>query len=99
MIETTIIFSKETKELVLTSTYGDIDPTDESFVDYLEKIKEIAFKLEKGLFSLDLEKDLFAVINAFRRLSVVFVFNQVLDKNMINDWEKVAKEIDKIIYQ
>ncbi|NHK32534.1 MAG: hypothetical protein FK730_14365 [Asgard group archaeon] len=94
MIETAIIFSKEIKDLVLTSTYGDIDPIDESFADYLEKIKEIAFKLEKGLFSLDLDKNLFAVIHAFRRLSIVFVFNQVLDKNMINAWEKVSKEIN-----
>jgi hypothetical protein len=94
MIETVIIFSKEIEDLVFTSSYGDIDPTDESFVDYLEKIKEIAFKLEKGIFSLVLDKDLFTVIHAFRRLSIVFVFNQVIDKNMINDWEKVAKEIN-----
>lgn len=93
MIETAIIFSKEDGELILSSIYGNVDPYSDDFENSLEKIKEIAIKLEKGVFNLDLDEGLVALILTSKRLAIALIFAQALDKKMINDWEKVAKEI------
>ncbi|HUT80967.1 MAG TPA: hypothetical protein VMZ29_07170 [Candidatus Bathyarchaeia archaeon] len=93
MLENAIIFSKDLAKVVLTSTYGSHDPHADSFANSLEKIQEIAVKLEKGLFTLDLDLNLTAMIVAIKNLSVALVFNEKFDKTLHESWEKVAKEI------
>ncbi|NHJ83914.1 MAG: hypothetical protein FK734_00545 [Asgard group archaeon] len=93
MLENAIIFSKDLARVVLTSTYGSVDPHTDDFANSLEKIQEIAVKLEKGLFTLDLDFKLTAMIFAFKNLSIALVFNEKFDKNLQDSWERVAKEI------
>jgi hypothetical protein len=93
MIEAAIIFSKEIKDVVLTSSYGKLDPTSAEFASSLEKINEIALNQDKGLFDLDLGSNLIALVYTSNRLAVTLIFKQKLDKKMITEWENVAKEI------
>ena len=100
MIENAIVFSKETNMALLTSIYGEVDPKAEAFSDSFQKIQEIAIKLEKGVFSLDLSAGLTAIIFAIQNISVALVFNESLEKRALKEWEDVAKQvatgIDKI---
>ncbi|NHJ40416.1 MAG: hypothetical protein FK731_10325 [Asgard group archaeon] len=93
MIENAIIFSKETGNIILSSTFGDAITDKIDFSISMEKIKDIAIKLEKGMFILDIDEELLALILTSKRLAVALIFNQKLDKKMISEWEKVAREI------
>ena len=93
MIENAIVFSKEANTIIVTSTYGEVDPKADSFNDSLMKIQEIAIKLEKGVFNLDLSAGFSAIIFAIENISVVLVFNETLDKRVMKEWEDVAKQI------
>jgi hypothetical protein len=93
MIENAIIFSKEANEAIITSTFGEVNPDSEDFSNSLTKIREIAIKLEKGVFNLDLTSGLTAIIFANQDISVALVFSESLDKQAIKEWEDVAKEI------
>lgn len=93
MIENAIIFSKEANKAIVTSAFGEVDPETEDFSDSLAKIREIAIKLEKGVFNLDLSAGLSAIIFAIQNISVALVFNESLDKRAIKEWEDVAKQI------
>lgn len=93
MLENVVIFSKESEEVILSTTHGGIDPTSESFADSLRKICEIAVKLDKGVFILDLDSGFTALILAIKNLSVSLVFNMEYEKKNQGSWENVAKEI------
>ncbi|MGC9781489.1 MAG: hypothetical protein HZR80_19780 [Candidatus Heimdallarchaeota archaeon] len=93
MLENIVIFSKESKDVVLTAMYGELDPTTDTFADSLEKILEIAVKLDKGVFILDLDNNFIALILAIKDLSVSLVFNEEYEKKNQESWEKIAKEI------
>ncbi|NHJ49735.1 MAG: hypothetical protein FK733_18230 [Asgard group archaeon] len=93
MIENAIIFSKEIKDIVLSSTYGGLDPNSERYAIIVEKIKEVALKDQKGTFNLDLDGGLIALIFNTNRFSVIFIFNKTLDDNSTKEWEKTAKDI------
>ncbi|NHJ32062.1 MAG: hypothetical protein FK732_04295, partial [Asgard group archaeon] len=69
MVENAIVFSKEANETILTSTYGEVNPDSDDFSSSLAKIKEIAIKLEKGVFNLDLTAGLTAIIFAIQNIS------------------------------
>lgn len=93
MIENVIIFSKEKNEMLLTFNFGDTNPESEAFSDSLTKIRDIAIKLEKGIFNLDLDGGFSSLILAIKRLSVALVFPQNLDEKEISEWGNVANEI------
>ena len=93
MIENVIIFSKEKNEMLLTYNFGDINPVSEAFSDSLTKIRDIAIKLEKGIFNLDLDGGFSSLILAIKRLSVALVFPQNLDEKEVSEWGNVANEI------
>ncbi len=93
MIENAIIFSKEANKAIVTSTFGEVDPEKVDFSDSLAKIQEIAIKLEKGVFNLDLSAGLTAIIFAIQNISVALVFNESFEKRAIKEWEDVAKQI------
>ncbi|MBN1329791.1 MAG: hypothetical protein JXA54_09985 [Candidatus Heimdallarchaeota archaeon] len=93
MLENAIIFSKDLAKVVLTSTFGSYDPSADNFANSLEKIQEIAVKLEKGLFTLDLDLNLTAMIFAIKGISIALVFNEKFDKKLKESWENVAKEV------
>ena len=101
MIENAIIFSKETKEVLLSSIFGQINPEEDDFNASLEQIREIACKLEKGVFNLNLENNLTALIVGFKRISIALTFSEEISKKDFYSWENVAKEIgngfDKIL--
>ena len=92
MIENAMIFSKENGELLVSTTINYINPSAESFTESLNKIRDIATKLEKGIFNLELEDNLHAQIFAVKKTSIAFVFEGD-DKKTISQWESVAKEI------
>lgn len=93
MIENAIIFTKEANQVLLTSTFGEVDPGMDDFSNSLAKIQEIAIKLEKGVFNLDLTAGLTAIIFAIQNISVALVFSESIDKRGIKEWEDVAKQI------
>jgi len=93
MIESAIIFLKEANKVLVTSTFGKVDPEKDDFSDSLLKIQDMAIKLEKGVFNLDLTAGFAAIIFAFQDISVALVFNESLDKRAIKEWEDVAKQI------
>ena len=101
MIENAIIFSKETKEVLISSIFEQIDPEGDDFSASLEQMREIACKLEKGVFNLNLDNDLTALIVGFKRISVALTFSEEISKKDLYSWENVAKEIgsgfDKIM--
>ncbi|NHJ85200.1 MAG: hypothetical protein FK734_07045 [Asgard group archaeon] len=92
MIENAIIFSKVTNQVVLTSTYNKINPNDDSFKSSLERISDIAYKLEKGVFKLDLEGNLLALILAVKQITVALIFSSPSKIN-VKEWENAAKEV------
>ncbi|MCG3252216.1 MAG: hypothetical protein KAX09_00090 [Candidatus Heimdallarchaeota archaeon] len=93
MIENAIIFTKEANQVLITSTFGEVDPGMDDFSNSLAKIQEIAIKLEKGVFNLDLAAGLTAIIFAIQNISVALVFSESIDKRAIKEWEDVAKQI------
>ncbi len=93
MIENAIIFTKEANQVLITSTFGEVDPGMDDFSNSLAKIQEIAIKLEKGVFNLDLAAELTAIIFAIQNISVALVFSESIDKRAIKEWEDVAKQI------
>jgi len=93
MIENAIIFTKEANQVLITSTFGEVDPGMDDFSNSLAKIQEIAIKLEKGVFNLDLAAGLTAIIFAIQNISVALVFSESIDKRAIIEWEDVAKQI------
>jgi hypothetical protein len=93
MIENVIIFSKEKNEKLLSYTFGETDPESEAFSDSLIKIRDIAIKLEKGIFNLDLDAGFASLIFAIKKLSIAIVFRQVLTEKEISEWEGIANEI------
>ena len=93
MIENVMIFSKETGEIVVTTTLGSTNLEFSEFSTSLNKIQEIATRLEKGVFVLDLENNLFALILAVKVTSVVLVFSEKVNKKDLSSWENVAKQI------
>jgi len=93
LIENVVIFSKETQEVLLGSTFGDIRYDDEDFKETLEEIKKTATNLEKGTFISDYDNGLSALIQAIPKLSVVLVFKKTLNQKEKNEWKSVAKEI------
>jgi len=93
LIENAVIFSKANQEVLLASTFGDIQHDSEDFKNSLEEIRKTATKLEKGIFILDIEHGFTALILAISELSIALVFNKSLDKKEKNEWENVAKEI------
>jgi len=93
MIENAIIFTKEANQVLITSTFGRVDPGMNDFSNSLAKIQEIAIKLEKGVFNLDLAAELTAIIFAIQNISVALVFSESIDKRAIKEWEDVAKQI------
>ena len=84
MIENAIIFTKEANQVLLTSTFGEVDPGTDDFSNSLAKIQVIAIKLEKGVFNLDLTAGLTAIILAIQNISVALVFSESLDKRGSN---------------
>ncbi|MHA1818150.1 MAG: hypothetical protein ACTSUA_03320 [Candidatus Heimdallarchaeota archaeon] len=95
MLEHAIIFSKESQSIILTSLYGEVDPKADAFKDSLEKIREIAVKLEKGVFKLDLANNGKTMIVAIKNLSIALTFNKIAKEELMNFWESVALEILK----
>ncbi len=93
MIENAIIFSKDSGEALITTQIGDIDPNSDTFMGFLDQIKDIATKLEKGIFKLGLNDQLIAQICAEKGVSVTFVFKTSMDDKILSQWEGVAKEI------
>jgi len=93
MIENAIIFSKKTGEVLLSSVYGKIDPTSDDFKSSLDKITEIAVKLEKGVFNLDLDTGQLTLIHATKSISIALVFIDVVESEELGAWEDVANEI------
>jgi len=95
MLEHAIIFSKESQSTVLTSVYGTVDPKTESFKDSLERIREIAVKLEKGVFKLEVANNLKTMIVAIKNLSIALTFNEKATEEAMAVWENVGLEIIK----
>ena len=93
LIENAIIFSKETKEILLTHTFKNIKHDSEEFSDSLEEIKKIALKLEKGTFILDFDSGLSTLVYAIPKLSLSLTFNEQLYDKEKNEWISIAKEI------
>ena len=93
MIENAIIFSKESGEPLIATQIGDVDPNSDAFSESLNQIKDIATKLEKGVFKLGLNDQLIAQISAQKGISVTFVFKTTMDDKILSQWEGVAKEI------
>lgn len=93
MIENAIIFSKETRAVLLAKTFGSTGYDSKEFHGSLEEIKHTAIKLEKGTFILDFDSGLTSLIYAVPKLSISLVFNKVLDQKEKGEWEGVAKEI------
>lgn len=93
MIENAIIFSKESGEALIATQIGDIDPNSDAFSESLGQIREIATKLEKGVFKLSLNDRLIAQISAQKGISVTFVFKTTMDDKILSQWESVAMEI------
>ncbi|HUU76931.1 MAG: hypothetical protein EAX90_12445 [Candidatus Heimdallarchaeota archaeon] len=93
MIENAIIFSKESREVLVTSIFGKVDPNNDDFNQSLTQIREIGSKLEKGVFNLDLENNLTSLILGFKNISVALIFDSSIEKKELHSWENVAKEI------
>lgn len=93
MIENAIIFSKESREALIATQIGDIDPNSDAFSESLGQIRDIATRLEKGVFKLGLNDQLIAQILAEKGISVTFVFKTSIDNKILSQWEGVAKEI------
>ena len=93
MIENAIIFSKDSGEALIATQIGDIDPNSDAFSESLGQIRDIAKKLEKGVFKLGLNEQLIAQILAEKGISVTFVFKTSMDDKILSQWESVAKEI------
>ena len=93
MIENVIIFSKEKAAILLATNYDKIIIDSQHFEKSLDAIKQIAYKLEKGVFKLELEKELSVLIFAIKRISTALIFKCSFDKLKLNEWEQVAKDI------
>ena len=93
MIETAIIFAKDSEEPLIATQIGDIDPNADSFAEYLNQIHSVAMKLEKGVFKLELNSQLVSQTVAQKGISVTFVYKSTIDDKALSQWESVAKEI------
>jgi hypothetical protein len=93
MIESAIIFAKDSGEALIATQIGDTDPNSDAFSDYIKEIRTVASKLEKGVFKLELEDQLIAQINVQKGISVTFIFKGTITDKIYSQWESVAKEI------
>ena len=93
MIETAIIFAKDGGEPLIATQIGDIDPNADSFAEYLNQIRSVAMKLEKGVFKIELNSQLVSQTIAHKGISVTFVYKSSIEDKALSQWESVAKEI------
>ena len=91
IIQITLVLSKE-GEILVHSSYSDLQFGDMKFSSALEAIKDSAMKLDEGTAAFAAD-DFQILVYRLKQVAAALIFDKDEDAESIQSWKSVAKEI------